>query len=81
MNEVELILLEEGEGCTTYTLHFLSDELNEFEKFVAKFKGNSKLNSDFRTIVRTLEKITEVGALERYFRPEGNSRIVQLHCL
>lgn len=38
MNEVELILLEEGEGCTTYTLHFLSDELNEFDKFVAKFK-------------------------------------------
>lgn len=28
------------------------------------------LNSDFRQIVRTLQRISEYGALERYFRPE-----------
>lgn len=70
MGEIELILLDEGVGCTTYTLRFLSDEHNEFEKFVKKFKDDSMLNSDFRQIVRTLQRISEYGALERYFRPE-----------
>ncbi|MDE5883002.1 MAG: hypothetical protein K2J63_06660 [Muribaculaceae bacterium] len=71
MSEVQLILLQEGEGCTIYTLHFIGDEKNEFEKFVEKVKVDSELNSDFRQIVRVLERIGHIGAMERYFRPEG----------
>lgn len=36
MSEVELYLIGEGENCTLYTLQFLRDSDNEFEKFVSK---------------------------------------------
>lgn len=34
MSEAELVLLDQNENCTVYTIQFLSDDLNEFEKFV-----------------------------------------------
>lgn len=34
MSEVELILLNNSDKCTVYTIQFLGDELNEFNKFV-----------------------------------------------
>lgn len=30
MSEVELLLLDQSENCTVYTIQFLSDDLNEF---------------------------------------------------
>lgn len=71
MSEVELLLLNDGSNCTVYTIQFLSDDLNEFEKFVAKFRDDGELNADFRQIVRFIDQIINFGALERYFRPEG----------
>lgn len=32
MSEVELLFVTSGERCTIYTIQFLSDEQNEFEK-------------------------------------------------
>lgn len=47
MSEVELLLLDQSENCTVYTIQFLSDDLNEFEKFVAKFQANGEFDKDF----------------------------------
>ena len=50
MSEVELLFVTSGERCTIYTIQFLSDEQNEFEKFIAKFRNNAELNPpDFIT--------------------------------
>lgn len=49
----------------------MSDDLNEFEKFVAKFQAGGELNKDYRIIAKFIDQILDFGALERYFRPEG----------
>lgn len=74
MSEVELLLLDQSENCTVYTIQFLSDDLNEFEKFVAKFQSDGELNKDYRIIAKFIDQILDFGALERYFRPEGKVR-------
>ena len=74
MSEVELLLLDQTENCTIYTIQFLSDDLNEFEKFVSKFQGEGELNKDFRIIAKFIDQILDFGALERYFRPEGRMK-------
>lgn len=74
MSEVELLLLDQSENCTVYTIQFLSDDLNEFEKFVSKFQTDGELNKDYRIIAKFIDQILDFGALERYFRPEGKIR-------
>lgn len=74
MSDVELLLLDQSKNCTVYTIHFLSDELNEFEKFVKKFQAEGSLNKDFRIIAKFIDQILDFGALERYFRPEGKTK-------
>lgn len=74
MSEIELLLLEQSENCTVYTIQFLSDDLSEFEKFVAKFQADGELNKDYRIIAKFIDQILDFGALERYFRPEGRMR-------
>lgn len=74
MSEIELLLLDQSENCTVYTIHFMSDELNEFEKFVKKFQTEGNLNKDFRIIAKFIDQILDFGALERFFRPEGKIR-------
>lgn len=83
MSEIELLLVNNGESCTLYTIQFLSDEKSEFEKFVSKFRQNAELNSDFQAIMRFIEQIMSNGALERYFRREGkmNDSVVALPVL
>lgn len=74
MSEVELLLLDQSENCTVYTIQFLSDDMNEFEKFVSKFQTDGELNKDYRIIAKFIDQILDFGALERYFRPEGKVR-------
>lgn len=74
MSELELLLLDQTENCTVYTIQFLSDDHNEFEKFVAKFQADGELNKDYRIIAKFIDQILDFGALERYFRPEGKVR-------
>lgn len=74
MSEVELILLNEGNSCTLYSIQFNSEGTSEYERFYAKFIQNAKLNRDLLRIVQIVDKIAEQGALERYFRPEGKIR-------
>ena len=74
MSEVELLLLDQSENCTVYTIQFLSDDLNEFEKFVSRFQSEGEFNKDFRIIAKFIDQILDFGALERYFRPEGKMK-------
>lgn len=71
MSEVELLLINDTDSCTLYTIQFVSDEQSEFEKFVSKFRHDAELNPDFQAIMRFIEQIISNGALERYFRREG----------
>ncbi len=71
MSEVELILLEEGNQCTLYSIQFTTEDNSEYERFYNKFIEDAKLNRDLLRIVQILEKIADQGALERRFRPEG----------
>lgn len=71
MSEVELFMIDQGENCTVYTLQFLRDADNEFEKFVAKFKTDAEYSEDYTRIAAFISRIYRTGALERYFRREG----------
>lgn len=74
MSEVELILLNEGNSCTLYSIQFTSENSSEYERFYNKFIEDAKLNRDLLRIVQIVDRIADVGALERLFRPEGKMR-------
>lgn len=74
MSEVELILLNEGNQCTLYSIQFTSESNSEYERFYAKFIEDAKLNRDLLRIVQVVDRIAEEGALERFFCPEGKMR-------
>ena len=80
MSEAELLLVNEAKNCTLYTIQFLSEDSNEFERFYNKFKDDVEFNPDLMRIVGFLGRIADFGALERYFRPEGkmNDNVVAL---
>lgn len=71
MSEMELLLVNEGENCTLYTIQFVSEDKSEFERFYAKFKNDAEYDNDLMRIVALIDKIADKGALERLFRPEG----------
>lgn len=73
MKSVELYLIEEGDNCTLYTLQFLDETDNEFEKFVSKFINESEYHEDYLRIAKFIRRILKSGAQERLFRREGNS--------
>lgn len=74
MSEVELILLNEGNQCTLYSIQFTSEDSSEYERFYNKFIEDAKLNRDLLRIVQIVDKIADQGALERLFRPEGKMK-------
>ncbi len=74
MSEVELILLDQTDNCTVYTIQFLADDMHEFKKFVLKFREDAVLDKDFKVIAKFIDQILDFGALERYFRPEGKMK-------
>lgn len=83
MKEAEIALVNQGKGCTIYTIQFLMDTDSEFEKFVNKFRNDAELNTDFQRLIGVLGKIAGEGAFERYFRLEGkaNDRVAALPVL
>ena len=80
MSEVELYLIQDGDNCTIYTLQFLRDTENEFEKFISKFKESAEYSEDYIRIAAFISRIARTGASERYFRQEGkmNDSVVAL---
>ena len=64
-------LLNESEKVSLYSISFEMDGTTEFEKFVAEFEMNATYNRDYQRIIAALQAILRIGALERFFRPEG----------
>lgn len=71
MSELELLLVNEADNCTIYTIQYLSEDESEFERFYSKFKEDAEYSPDLMRIVAYIDKIADRGALERFFRPEG----------
>ncbi|MBR1574049.1 MAG: hypothetical protein IJ652_04290 [Bacteroidales bacterium] len=65
-------LLNESEKASLYSISFEMDGTSEFEKFVAEFEMNATYNRDYQRIIAALQAILRIGALERFFRPEGS---------
>ena len=63
--------LSESEKTALYSISFEKDGTTEFEKFVEEFEQNAKYNRDYQRIIAALQAILNLGALERFFRPEG----------
>ena len=72
MNEkTTLDIIGQSDKTSLYSISFEMDGTNEFEKFVAEFEMNSTYNEDYQRIIAALQAILRLGALERFFRPEG----------
>ncbi len=63
--------MAESEKTSLYSISFEMDGTTEFEKFVTEFEMNATYNRDYQRIIAALQAILRVGALERFFRPEG----------
>ena len=92
MKEVKLKTLEQTDSVSLYSICFEGSAISEYESFIQRFKDDATLNTDYKNIILALEKIVAVGALERFFRPEGkmnghvaalsiDSRKLRLYCL
>ena len=64
-------LISESEKTALYSISFEMDGTTEFEKFVQEFEQNATYNRDYQRIIAALQAILNVGALERFFSPEG----------
>lgn len=64
-------LINESEKVSLYSISFEMDGTTEFEKFVSEFEQNASYNRDYQRIIAALQAILQIGALERFFRPEG----------
>ena len=64
-------LLKESQKVSLYSISFEMDGTTEFEKFVGEFEMNATYNRDYQRIIAALQAILRIGALERFFRPEG----------
>ena len=66
-----LDVIGQSDRTTLYSISFERDGTTEFEKFVAEFEMNATYNGDYQRIIAALQAILNLGALERFFRPEG----------
>lgn len=64
-------LIEEHDAVNFYSIQMDEDALSELERFFEKFPEGCPFDEDVDTIIAWLDKIGEIGALERYFRYEG----------
>lgn len=71
MSEAELIQLNKDRNCTLYTIQFITEDKGEYLRFYNRFKDDATYNEDLARIAKFVESIADLGALERFFRPEG----------
>jgi len=64
-------LVASSETVSLYSISFEIDGKTEFEKFVEAFEADATYRNDYRRILAALQVVLDVGALERFFRPEG----------
>lgn len=66
-----LDIIGQSDKTSLYSISFEMDGTTEFEKFVSEFEMNATYNGDYQRIIAALQAILRLGALERFFRPEG----------
>ena len=83
MSEAELIQLNKDHNCTLYTIQFITEDKGEYLRFYNRFKDDATYNEDLARIAKFVESIADLGALERFFRPEGkmSDRVCALRSL
>lgn len=54
MVKAKLDTINNTDKVSLYSIHFESEDLTEFARFLEKFKDNSKLQSDFLRIVQAV---------------------------
>jgi len=64
-------IIGQSDKTSLYSISFEMDGTTEFEKFVEEFEMNATYNRDYQRIIAALQAILRLGALERFFRPEG----------
>ena len=57
MSEVELVLVNDTDKCTIYTIQFSEESETEYERFYSKFIKNAQMNQDLLRIVQLIDKI------------------------
>jgi hypothetical protein len=70
--EYSIELLEEYDNVNFYSIRMAGKELTELEVFFEKFPVGCEYDDEIDVIISWIDQIAERGALERYFRPEGN---------
>ncbi len=65
-------LVEEHEVVNFYSICLEDKEQSELEDFLNKFPLGCAYDEEVDVIISWIDKISERGALERYFRPEGS---------
>lgn len=82
MSKVEFVPFLLTETTDIFSIRINGDRMTELEKFLIMFKDseNKYVQSDLESIIKAISNISENGALESYFRPEGkfNDRVVAL---
>lgn len=73
MRRVEFVPLLLTDRTDIFTIRIDGAEKSEFQKFLIMFKDNGDpyLRNDMDRILAAIEKISQNGALESYFRNEG----------
>lgn len=71
MKKATIELIKSSDVVTLYSISFSEERITEFELFVEKFESDAGYNRDYQRIIAALNSILRVGALERFFRPEG----------
>lgn len=69
--QIQIELFEENPTINFYTLRVGDDDLTEVEKFFEKFPEGCEYDKDMNKIISWWDKISCIGAKERFFRPEG----------
>jgi hypothetical protein len=79
MRKVEFEPYLFSESVEIYAIKIKGDLCSEYRKFFIKYKDSEDkiLRSDLAEIVKSIEKMTQEGVLEAYFRNEGkmNDRV------
>ena len=58
-----------------FTISFDGESYTEFQKFIIKGEADATLQPDLQEILRIINRmVSEIGFLERMFRPEGKMR-------
>lgn len=71
MSEVELVLVNDTDKCTIYTIQFSEESETEYERFYSKFIEDAQFSQDLLRIVQLVDKIADIGALERFSDPRA----------